>query len=305
MGKRTGLVAFGCCALSSFASASYELVLVADATPASPSVRRYDGNTGAFLGSFGQGYFRNPDQIAVNPATGEAFVTDFNRGSVSRFKYSTGEYLGEFIVSGIGAGGPIAMLPSGDIVVGAGTGVRKYSPSGTLLGSFTVPGAAYALGVDSLSRIHIGDSAGNYRRTSSSFVLQASATLSAIAYGSMFVDGSTLHVSDFNNDQIDRYTITAGGLTALTTIASGAADFPLGVAPGHAGRAYFAGGDPTTTSTAVLMRASLQSGIADKIVSLTATDFRGVATVVAPEPASMLAIGSGIAALILRKRKKS
>jgi DNA-binding beta-propeller fold protein YncE len=303
MGKRTGLVAFGFCALSTFASASYELVMVVDSTAASPSIRRYDGNTGAFLGSFGLGYFRDPDQIAVNPSTGEAFVTDLARGSISRFKYSTGEYVSEITVSGLTSGGAIAMMPGGDFVIGGGSTVRKFSPSGTLLGSFFMPAAVFALGVDSTSRIHAADVSGNYRRTSSSLVPQASATLTSPVFGSMFVDGSTLYAADYDNDQIDRYTITTSGLTANASLFSGASDFPLGVAPGHAGRAYFAGGDPTTTTTAVLMRGSVQNGISDKIVSLPSSDFRGVATVVAPEPASMLAITAGLTILMKRKKR--
>lgn len=303
MGKRTGLVAFGFCALSTFASASYELVLVVDSSSATPSVRRYDGNSGAFLGSFGLGYFRNPDQVAVNPSTGEAFVTDFDRGSVSRFKYSTGEYMGEFIAPSVGLGGAIAILPGGDLVVGGGTTVRRYSPSGTLLASFTMPSIVYALGVDSSSRIHMVDSGGNYRRTSSAFVLQASATLASQAYGSMVIDGSTLYLPDFNNDQIGRYTITTSGLTPNTSVFAGACDFPLGVAPGHAGRLYFAGRDTTLSTTAVLMRGSVQNGITDKIVSLPASDLRGIATVVAPEPLSLLALASGMTLLLGRRKK--
>jgi len=303
MGKRTGLVAFGFCALSTFASASYELVMVVDSTGATPSIRRYDGNTGAFLGSFGQGYFRDPDQIAVNPSTGEAFVTDLARGSISRFKYSTGEYVSEFTVSGLSFGGAIAMIPGGDFVIGGGSTVRKFSPSGTLLASFSMPSIVYALGVDSASRIHVTDDFGNYRRTSSSLVLQASGTFTNPTFGSMYIDGSTLYAADYNNDQIDRYTITTTGIVSLSPIFSGACDFPLGVAPGHAGRAYFAGGDSVTTPTGVLMRGSVQSGIYDQIVSLPSTDFRGIATVVAPEPLSLLALASGMTLLLGRRKK--
>lgn len=73
--------------------ASYELVLATDLV--SNSVRRFDGNTGIPLGSFGAGQVSSPAGIYADGSTGLAYVGNFF-GGISVFDYSTGEFVNSF-----------------------------------------------------------------------------------------------------------------------------------------------------------------------------------------------------------------
>jgi len=65
------------------------------------SVHRLDAYSGVDHGSFGQGNLNNPVAIAVQPATGVAYVAE--RTAIKRFDPVSGGYLGS-IVSGVSGG---------------------------------------------------------------------------------------------------------------------------------------------------------------------------------------------------------
>jgi len=82
------------------AQASFELALVLDVDHANSTVdvKRFDVNTGAYLGSFGGGYINygaNNPTLTLDQANGVVYVEQSN-SSVLKFNYNTGEYQGEF-----------------------------------------------------------------------------------------------------------------------------------------------------------------------------------------------------------------
>ena len=97
--KRLLFVAFAVAAFLP-AQASFELALVLDVDHANSrvDVKRFDVNTGAYLGSFGGGYINygaNNPTLTLDQANGVVYVEQ-SSSAVLKFNYNTGEYLGEF-----------------------------------------------------------------------------------------------------------------------------------------------------------------------------------------------------------------
>lgn len=296
------------------AHASFDLVLVADTVR--DSIRRFDGDSGAYLGEFGKGFFSTPDQLVVRPSTGEVYVTDQSRQTVSVWNYSTGKFLREWQLSGGFSGGAtgIALEPSGNLLTFAEGQISRFSTSGTLLASFnpSTLGSLYSLTVDPSGNIMAFDASGTYASYTSAFSLRTGPTVvSAGIYGNgYFANSTTLMVPSYTLNGIQRYTVSATGvLIANGLFGTTVLDLPLGVAPGHTTDFYAAARLATDGTKDSLHRFSrLSTTLAPQTLyteASTGTRYRGMATVLAPEPGTMLAIGSGVAALILRKRKKS
>lgn len=109
-------------------------------------VHRYDGATGASLGSFGAGQLAQPFGIAVG-ADGTAYVANGDTNAIAQFNSATGVFLGNVTTTGSGLGFPIGVEvgPDNNLYAASyGTGVVKRFtlPGGGYLGDF----AASALG---------------------------------------------------------------------------------------------------------------------------------------------------------------
>jgi len=86
---------FALLSVAAASQASYELALILDNDPAGGGiqVKRYDGDTGAYFGSFGTGALIGYSSFAVDGSTGTCVVGN-SSGGIKRFDYSTGAYLG-------------------------------------------------------------------------------------------------------------------------------------------------------------------------------------------------------------------
>jgi DNA-binding beta-propeller fold protein YncE len=119
---------------------------------ASDQILRYSGTNGAFLGSFaqlGMPTHDGPIDFAFSP-TGEVWVTTFDSGRILRLNGITGAVIGTLPVPAstdpfVFVGGTFG--PHGDFYVAgldantfAGA-VYRYSPSGSLLGTFVANGS--------------------------------------------------------------------------------------------------------------------------------------------------------------------
>ena len=113
-----------------------------------PSVLRYDGTTGAFLGGFvapGSGGLSFPHGLTFGP-DGNLYVTDVNNSDVLRYNGTTGAYMNTFVPSGsgglFGATG-LAFGPDGNLYVGSfsSNNVLRYDgKTGAFLSTFTSGG---------------------------------------------------------------------------------------------------------------------------------------------------------------------
>lgn len=296
-------VAFGA---ASTATASYELILAAGTlTGGGSEIRRYDGNTGAFLGSFGQGHFALADQMAIDSDKGLVYVADQTRQTISTFKYSTGEFVNEFNVNSTPTN--VVINSQGNIVVGLLGVARIYSPSGSFL-SQVVTGTSdtYVLAMDSAGQLHSINATGEYRRYSSSLGLVTTGSVggSSSYFGNGYVKDGLLHASNYGVNRMDRLNVSGAGVTLNTSFATGSTSLPFGLAQGHGNRYFQMGQDPLNVPNAVIVRGTTNVASVSKLVTINNFSPRGLATVVAPEPGTMLALGAGVLALV-RRRKRS
>lgn len=95
---RFAVVASALTALISSAHASFDLVMVMDT--GTKSIHRFDGITGSYLGSFGNGMLSSPESFAIDRTSGRAFVFDATIGLTRVFNYNTGSHLADLLISG-------------------------------------------------------------------------------------------------------------------------------------------------------------------------------------------------------------
>lgn len=292
---------------SSFAHASYDLILAVD--DGANRISRIDGSSGSFLGSFGINAFGLPDQIAVQPGTSNAYVTDQVRRTVSVWNYSTGLALNEFSIGGsANTSTGIGFLPDGNLIVMSSTTIRKMSPSGASISSISLPGIGYSMAINSLGEIAVfGETF--YRKYDSTLWQLAGGTQSEFLYGNgYFKDNDTVVFSNYLSGQIVKYDVSGVGAAQITGVyASGALNTPLGVAPGH-GPYFYSAAYLVTQGAPGVVRGSLVSqsfSPTPVYVGSASNAYRGIATVIAPEPSTMIALGAGIFAFARKRRARN
>lgn len=285
--------------VSARSEASYELLLVADY--GTDSVHRFDAVTGAYFGSFGAGMMADPAHIAVDKAQGVAYVTNYQLGTVQKWNYSSGTLLGEW-----GAAMPwgIAMRHDGNLLVGTGNGARVYAPSGQLLSQWASGSAAYGVGFDG-SNYYVGLS-GSVRKYSTAGIQVGSiATGLTHWYGMTFRDGVAYGGGYGLNGQFGRFDTASMTGYAVQTVGPLAGSAHIeGYALSHGMTMYMVGRNAANTAQGLITRwhlganASL-STFGSNVIQSPA----GMAIVLAPEPATLLALGAGL--VVLRRRRKS
>lgn len=305
MSLKNLVLTVGVCLVSSAAQATFELVLAADET--NGIVRRYDGDTGASLGSFGKGHFISPDHIAIDSTNNTAWVSDKARRSISQFNYSTGAFLNEIFIATSGStttSMPIRITNGGHIILGRDTGLYRYSKdTGTAVGFTSFSNSVLGLAVDANSRSYAFLSGGGYRRLLSDFSLDVSATGPDTATGVGTFVGNDLIMPMGPINSIRRMNANINVYpTTLGTMFAGLVISPEAVANGHGKRIYFTSLDAPNSQT-ILRRSTSPIEIASQVLTIPSVGINGIATVVAPEPASLLALGAALGILGKRKRK--
>jgi streptogramin lyase len=196
------------------------------------SILRYDGATGAFIGTFvasGVGGLANVRDIAFGP-DGNLYANSGTTRQVLRYDGSTGAFLG---VAGQGGGlnGPVGLTfgPDGSMYVGAALSNRiyRFSPAGTLLRTY-VPGV-----MSNATGVAIGPDGMLYAAMSVTNVVarfdpETGALLGTFGAGTglnipiymNLTPGGDLLVGSFGNDSVLRYDPITGASRGVF-IASG------------------------------------------------------------------------------------
>lgn len=306
------------------AIASYELLLIPETTTG--RVHRIDPVTGANFGSFG-GTDLAPVQVAASRSQGTAWVNGSFLGS---FDYSTGARVG---VTGSVSAATLFHDPAQNhlYTLAFGTLTRRTT-DGAVLTSFTatISGSPYAWSASLLPgnrAIVFGSTNGNI--AARTFSLSDGATIST-SQGSLAVTQATLNVGQsfaINRGantyvfytvrdadglwRLGRTTVNVNGAIQLHTSSalSGFAvgTYGLGLAPSHNGF-YIVGPDViagtrvreflvTDQGSSLALNSYQLSGI-----TYAANSYVNVATVLAPEPASLAALGLGALTLLRRRR---
>lgn len=288
-------------ASSAIAHASFELVLVTDSI--TRSVHRFDGNSGAYLGSFGQNHFELPDGIAINPALGHAYIADQSLRTVSVFNCSTGEFIREWMPS-VGALN-VNLTSTGDVLVAGSDGAARYTATGQLLNSYSSL-STYGIVQGSDGAVYASDSGGRLRRYplgggSPTFTSGANFAIT----WQMSARGGQALLANYADNAVD--SLATGTSPTVTRLFSTASRVQvLGVAFGHDSRVFAVGIDATSPSRGTV-------GVYSQLTNTWRGSFgesvlinpRSVAVVVAPEPASLAALGIGLALVGRRRRRRS
>lgn len=317
--------------------ASFELLLALQQfTPsgASPetSLVRYDPINRVYLGRTALIGVGTDAKMALNPTapgTVDVFQVVSNSLNIRRYDYSTG-----VLVSDLNPGISMQtlnaahynssgqMLLSGNFAtVGGNHQARLYSPTGLGVRFYTMPSGVTSaldaiLGPDGhtyvLSRAPGTISASRYILTTynpSQSTIVSTFTFSdnqpSGIHHSLVLAGNRMNVGGLNFSS--RRIITVSG-TVLGDIgnAGGWATTTQSLAMGH-GDIVHGLGYNTATSQTVLSSARLSTSLGDTFFNFNNSSLGTVydtAVVIAPEPASLLAIGLGSAFLLRRKRRK-
>lgn len=243
-----------------------------------------------------------PAKIHVDGAAGIAYLTNYNLGSVQAWNYSSGVLVNEFQVNTAPWG--LTRLNNGNFVVVNGGTATTYNSNFIFLSSFLV-GSSYGVGTDG-TNIFIGD-AGTVRKFNTTGTLLGTVTTPGrniyeikIRGNEAFVGGVAMagRFGRFNISSMSGYTETLlGGTTATSAVE--------GLAFGHGVNMYAATTSSTTGNPQQLVRHHLgtNSTISYFGTNVTMGRITGLATIVAPEPASASFMALALGALLLRRKR--
>jgi len=299
----------GLCFVGAVAPASFDMAMVTDS--GTNSVHRLDPINNVYLGSFGGGILTNPRGIVVNQNIGTAYVLDaYSR--VSAWNYNTGAFISSFN-SGVFGAKFLTGNSDGTLNVTGDTYARRFTTSGTTLTFYSRNGL-----YDTQQGIRLND--GNFYMSTRT---GDNSTLEFFNYST----GAYIGSAGWTADRLMPIPTTSGGNTLNAYVSTGLVyleldymqngpsfatfgsttliDTVAGVAPGHGGMAFIAGRDRANPTRGGLVRFDMNALTAGP--TLAGTSYiqtpTGLATVVAPEPATMLALGGGLA-MLLRRRKR-
>lgn len=288
--------------------ASFEMALLIE--NGSSEIRRVDPENRVILGSFGASRLLNPRAIAVDQDNNHAYVLNeygTGIGRITVLNYNTGEYVREWSLglSGLNGVNSMTFRPGGGLYVPLKTRIGYYTTFGGEIaryngGSLTdIRSVSYSVGFGEVYAHNFGGqnlafNAGafgsvNGISTGSGVVSQTG--LTAVNTGQSF-GGSGQFLVGFNHNALSGGVVGAAH-TAFNSIQS--------VRAAHGDSMYVAGF--TSTGGSGIMTFN-QFGVQTSGM-WTVPGGNGIlsmATVVAPEPGTFIALGAGLAA-IARRRK--
>lgn len=299
-------------------NATFEMLLVADAgngTGGTSRVHRIDGTTGAYLGSFGGGFLNGARGIDIDQSTGRAYVHEVS-GGIQVFNYNTGVYFGRLDTStffdryGVFSNGSVYMTGGGLEITNVATGARntlstpngelvvwvaKHSATELIVKTGTTQAMLYRFNTATQT---FKESSSAFNDGSTGFFADAEFLPSVGSPSSRSIFAGLSLSGDIREYQLD----AVGNFLSASSIASSYLERCFGVAKGHAG--FFTCGQLATDAT--------KGGITyfdnfrTERQGYTYSNMyapRGMASVIAPEPGSMMVLGLGVLACLCKRRK--
>lgn len=304
--KKLLALAFGA-GISACSFASFELLLALDYQ--NSTIHRYDGTTGASLGTFGSSRLVNPSAMAVDVSTNTVSVFSATN-TITVFNYNTGVVVNEFTHN---AGGFATMCPgpAGSFLIGSflnpGNVVRYNALTGTIQASYFSPvnSSVRAMGYNPDGSVYIYYTAtGEVSRYNPAGGVRTNAVAGPGAELSdsrqMTFMGSSAVVSLGSGKGYRKFIYGTNAWTAGTSVESSNLSFGYGLTRGHGSQVFLAGYNATN---GLIEGYDLISGThRQTITGPNGSFFVAMASVVAPEPTTLLALGVGSLLVLRRKR---
>lgn len=314
---------------------SPELMLVADTgntlIGAPGKIDRYDPYTGAYLGSFGAGYLKNP--IAVSVIGSEAYVSDdltvngSNYSRIFKFNFSTGAYDGmvynggPYQLNSINSyNGNLVATDRGNSNVAGYAGIWTLTPTGGVLGYSLIPGptnvvldAGTVVGSNYFGAVFNsafngggivdGNLDANGKVVSFNNTIDATEAYfgiaSAAVNGQQFIFGAATP-NGLTSEYIRKFD-TSGNMVGSYQLSS-TDHLVASLAAGHNGMLYGMSYDGTVTRYDG--GGSLALGPLGTFKLANTVNPYSIAVYAAPEPVTMVGLALGTWALVSRRRRK-
>lgn len=298
------------------AFASFELVMAADngsSTTATRKIHRFDGDSGVYLGSFGA-FNTDIREIQIKKGTNEAWV--LTNGRMFVYDYNSGQLIADATVSATSFA--LDMVNSNIYFVN-GTNVISSANSSTIYSGFLSPSTLYtdpgATSIDRIAKNEFGVFLTHQVRAGTSYAYKYNSTFngngntitytagSAPAQISVSASNSFLTTSSFIGIGRGSY-IASAGTTFLASFTLNSLASATGAAGGHVG-GYYTGKDITNTNRGLITRVSMSGAELNSFGSTVLVNPVSMASVVAPEPGTILALSAGIGAFLFKRRKRA
>lgn len=306
--------------------ASFELLLQIDRVPNAYQIKRFDPMSGTYLGSFGQGWLTDPQNLVLR--NGVLYVLDTmsrtasGGGRIHKFNPNTGELLGTVVLPAgwgrVANGSSFQIDSSGNFYVAdAQTNanssfVNKYTSAGGYIttGYWPPSGNTFVTGVvvnETASRLYMSSFTNGtievYNTTNQTAALQ---TISAPGGALSLVRNSNYLYYTLNSGSPSIYRGLVNGdgsLGVFTGFSMSSASYQIGIGFGHDPYGYAVGllssgayGFTRFNSASMDMMGSFGSG------QLT-SPWGNPVLIIAPEPSSVAGMAFGL--WVLGRRRKS
>jgi len=295
------------------ASASYELMFATDRV--GQKINRYDAISGAYLGSFGQGFSASFSRMTPDPATGTLYVGDNSSERILKFNYNTGEFMGFIPTTGYNTYQCLRLSDGSFVVGGEQTTYGHFSSTGVKLDTFSYPVTVLGLTQASNGFVYaVGFNGQIYRTDVSNTSVSLVTTIpgSPVSIG-IKAQGNTLAITSYDDAvRTTVFTVKADGTFGSTLgsidLGSGNANILVGreVAFGHNGLIYTLVEDLTAQKNyAVSYHYATTKVIRQMDLGINGNGVGclGLSTIVAPEPSTWAAMGLGL--LFVARRRKA
>lgn len=298
--------------------ASFEMALVLDR--GTKKVHRFDAASGAYLGSFGS-FSAGVASLAINQTKGEAMIWDPSAssgagGTCFYYNYNTGQLIGASTNwnSAIAVMGYSPDFASQRLSLGSQVFRTSFVRGAIADTSYFVGGNAGRFttsGVTGLTVIRSGNIVEHYNDLTGAVAgtnATTAFTANDISFSGITTPQGTVGALALANGQLQHYYLTGSGILMSGSPTSGQFATATGVSNLHGG--FIAVGKAASGAALVQSYAFASGGgvSSSRLVPLIGftgggmTDPVDVATVVAPEPLSITAIGLGMGLLVRRRR---
>lgn len=322
MSRRLVLVLYAAAVLAPVARASFDLSLIPQVVTG--RIQRHDPVTNVALGSFGA---PNANNVTLDQANNRVFVSDPSSGFIRSYNYNTGDSMGvTFIGVNVAQFAYNASVNSLFYVTTSGTIGRYNFTTGANNTIAGVAGVSYRTldtrdGIVSLAGVTSGNALHYTAINASTFAIQDQVGIGFLVSGTrlgkacLSTNGSGYQFGYTGVSSTGTLSVYFGGVTTSgfltfatsTTLPNFNSTVVLpSIANAHDG--YFAIGQDIASTTSLRVEGYTNNGVllhqnVSAGYSFGAGNF-GAANVVAPEPASMLAL-AGAVGLVLRRRRNS